>query len=104
MAFPNNLTKRKKCIRGHLNYWVSSILSNRSQSAVLEGARSKEVAVASGVPQGSVVGPLLFAIFINDLPSVASSHVQLFADDCIVYRAIKMNKDAITLQEDLNRL
>ena len=91
-------------IRGQLNQWVSSFLSNRSQSVVLEGARSKEVAVASGVPQGSVLGPLLFSIFINDLPSVVSSHVRLFADDCIIYRKIKKNEDALAFQVDLNQL
>lgn len=71
---------------------------------VLEGARSEEAAVASGEPQGSVLRPLLFAIFINDLPSAVSSRVQLFADDCIIYKAIKKNEDALTLQDDLNWL
>ena len=57
--------------------------------------------MASGVPQGSVLGPLLFAISINDLQSVVSSHVQLFADYCIIYRTPKKNEDVLTLQEDL---
>lgn len=91
-------------IRGQLNKWVSSFLSNRAQSVVLDGARSEDISVTSGVPQGSVLGPLLFAVFINDLPSVVSSHVRLFADDCIIYRTIKKDGDALALQEDLNQL
>ena len=58
----------------------------------------------SGVPQGSVLGPILFLIFINDLPDNLNSKARMFADDCIVYREIKSNKDQLTLQEDLDIL
>ena len=56
----------------------------------------------SGVPQGTVLGPILFLLHRNDLPSIVSSKVRLFADDCLIYRQIKSNNDQIELQRDLN--
>ena len=86
--------------------WISDFLDGRSQKVLLEGVSSETLPVTSGVPQGSVLGPLLFLVFINDLPDVVSaqSTVRLFADDCVLYRKIGCEGDAAALQRDLIRL
>ena len=58
----------------------------------------------SGVPQGTILVPILFPLYINDLPSIVSSKVRLFTDDCLIYKQIKNNNDQIELQRDLNLL
>ena len=68
---------------------------------VVEGEYSKSVYVESGVPRGTVLGPLLFLCHINDLPDSVTSNVRLFADDCLLYRIIKSQEDHYKLQNDL---
>ena len=84
--------------------WIESFLSNRTQRVILDGKASDPCNVVSGVPQGTVLGPLLFLIYINDLPDVVNSNVRLFADDCILYRHIKSTQDSKILQNDLFQL
>ena len=76
---------------------------NSKQSVVVDGKQSSLIDVVSGVPQGTVLGPLLFLLHINDLTSVVSSKVRLFVDD-LIYRNIKNKEDQIALQKDLNLL
>ena len=71
---------------------------------VLDGRASDPVPVLSGVPQGSVLGPVLFLIFINDLPDNIRSSVWLLPDDCVLYRNVKSSLDCQILQDDLNSL
>ena len=93
-------------IHGSLITWISSFLQGRVQRVVLDGESSEVSPVSSGVPQGTVLGPLLFLAYINDLPNCISegSRVRLFADDCIVYRVINNTDDASYLQHDLDAL
>ena len=92
-------------IRGNTREWILDFLSGRSQRVVLEGASSDSEPVVSGIPQGTVLGPVLFLLYINDLPDVAvHSTARLFADDYIVYRPIRNNDDTIILQNDLNKI
>ena len=91
-------------IRGNLLTWLSSFLHGRSQQVVVDGAKSPVCKVTSGVPQGSVLGPTLFLIYINDIVLNVKSEMRLFADDILLYRTIKNPNDHEILQEDLNTL
>lgn len=91
-------------IRGHTLAWVRAFLSNREQTVVLDNDKSDSVPVTSGVPQGSVLGPILFLAYINDLPEQTRSKVRLFADDTALYLAVTNLQDVTVLQEDLNNL
>ena len=91
-------------IRGDLLTWIKGFLTNRRQHVVCDGAASDWVKVISGVPQGSILGPLFFLIYINDIGEGLSSQTRLFADDCTVFREICSTQDCSTLQADLGTL
>lgn len=84
--------------------WIHCFLTNRQQLVTVNGFSSTLVSVTSGVPQGSVLGPLLFLIYINDIASNISSKISLFADDCVVYREVTNSFDLIQLQNDINTI
>lgn len=84
--------------------WIEEFLTNRFQTVKLNNHISNQTRVSSGVPQGSVLGPLLFLIYINDIACSLKSPIRLFADDCVVYREISNPDDTIILQSDLIRL
>ena len=91
-------------IRGDLLQWIQSFLTNRTQKVVVDGVCSSPCNVTSGVPQGSVLGPVLFLIYINDITTNIHSQLRLFADDCLVYRPINSPEDHKIFQDDLDKL
>ncbi|CAB4043417.1 Hypothetical predicted protein, partial [Paramuricea clavata] len=93
-------------IRGSLLKWFGSYLHDRKQRVVLDGKCSEWLDVTSGVPQGSILGPALFVLFINDMPDVISESgtLALFADDAKCLRTINSDADCVALQRDLNNL
>ena len=104
---PHELLKSKFFsygIGGKTLKWIDSFLCFRQQRVVVNGVKSDWAPVLSGVPQGTVLGPLLFSLYINDISSDIESEIRLFADDCVCYREIKDEKDTMKLQRDIDRL
>ena len=82
--------------------WIYDCLSNRSQAVVLGGTTSNILPVVSGAPQGSVLGPLLFLIYIDQVASsVTYSNITMYADDIAMYKIISNPSDYTYLQEDI---
>ena len=91
-------------IRGNILNWIKDFLDNRTQSVILNCTNSDNIAVSSGVPQGLVLGPILFLAYINDLPKQVRSRVRLFADDTAMYLALDKQADSEILQKDVEIL
>jgi ribonuclease P/MRP protein subunit RPP40 len=92
-------------IRGKVLSWIESFLTNRTQKVMVNGFLSEPAPVISGVPQGSVLGPLLFLILIGDIDrDIAESFISSFADDTRLTRAVSGVRDASSLQTDLEKI
>ena len=84
--------------------WIREFVLGRKQRVTVGGQLSAEVRVTSGVPQGRVLGPLLFPEYVNDIRRNMESTIRLFADDCVIYRKIINNAEMEKSQKDLDRL
>jgi len=91
-------------IRGHLLEWISSRLTKRYQRVIVDGESSSTTTVKSGISQGTVLGPLMFLVYINDINENITSSVCLFADDCVIYKTITSPQDPEQLQEGLHKI
>ena len=91
-------------IRGCLLQWIQNFLHERKQRVVFKGAVSEWCPVTSGVPQGSVLGPIFFLLFVHDLNDVVSSPLFQFADDHTIIRPILSNMDHVALQSDIHNI
>lgn len=105
VAHEKLLSKLHYCgIRGGTLRWIKSFLDDRTQNVLLNGVKSDDIPVSSGVPQGSVLGPILFLVYINDLPEQVKSNVRLFADDTALYLTFSKSASPAILQQDLQYL
>ena len=91
-------------VKGRILTWIKSFLTRRTQVVKVNGSLSESAPVLSGIPQGSVPDPLLFVLYINDLPEAINSDSFLFADDTKVFRGITSKDDALVLQSDIDSL
>ena len=91
-------------VAGKVLNWLCDYLTGRSAQVRVDGSLSRKIAATSGVPQGSVLGPILFLIFMNDLPQLAKCSITLFADDIKLWTSIKCIEDCSGLQSDLDAL
>ena len=89
-------------IQGKVHSWIKEFLTGRSQKVKIEGKSSKAAKVTSGIPQGSVLGPILFLVFINDLPDVIVSCMKLFADDAKIFGRVNSVMQATAVQNSLD--
>lgn len=108
-SVPHNLLLHKLSlygIGGPLHRWFSDYLHSRSQRVLIDGSFSTWAEVTSGVPQGGLLGPFLFLLFINDLPRTVSdqSSIALFADDAKCFRTVICPLDCNEFQHDINKL
>ena len=91
-------------IDGKINIWIRNFLTFRVQQTVCDGTQSPTQLVTSGVPQGTVLGPLLFLLYVNDLTDNLECSARLFADDCLLYIPITTTDDMNKLQSDFYKL
>ena len=91
-------------LSGSLLQWITSFLTGRRQRVLFRGATSDWTNVRSGVPQGSVLGPLLFNVYVNDLHLHLNSSMYAYADDTFIFREIKTDHDISVLQSDMDKL
>ena len=84
--------------------WIRNFLIGRSQRVVIDSAKSELAPVTSGIPKTSVFRPVLFIIYVNDLPDIIHSSIQMFADDTKVFNKITCSSDCEELQRDIDSL
>ena len=90
-------------IKGQILKWIEAFLSNRKQRVMINGSFSEWRPVTSGIPQGSVLGPILFIIYISDLPEVIKCYIKLYADDAKAYSVVNYQPQKVEVQYDVRK-
>ena len=88
-------------ISGPALNWIAAFLSGRKQKVRVNGSESSWASVLSGIPQGSILGPILFSLFVNDIPGKVKSLISMFADDTKIHTPLSSEDSMFQLQEDL---
>ena len=91
-------------VSGKLAEWMENYLRGREMRTIVRGIKSEWKMVSSGVPQGSVLGPIMFLLYVNDMPIGINSYMNMFADDAKIMRKVKTLEDCNKLQEDLDKI
>ena len=91
-------------ITGNSVSWIENFLLDRTQYLQVSGTRSSWISVTPGVPQDTIIGPLLFLIYINDIVHNLNSKIKLFADDAVLYSEVSNVHDVSLFQQDLDTL
>ena len=89
-------------IEGKVLCWVADFLSDRKVRILVRGEYSEWVDVISGVPEGPALGPILFLIYVNDIPEIVNCSIQMLADETKLFSNVKSIDDCNILQNDLN--
>ena len=84
--------------------WIGSFLHKKRQRVTINGVKSDWGSVTSGVPQGSVLGPILFILFVNSISEEVDGDIFLFSDNTKLYKIINTDEDQLAMQEDINNL
>ena len=84
--------------------WIKAFLRNRHQIVNVNGTKSDPATALSGIPQGSVLGPILLVKYVNDVPEVVKCGTYLFGDDTEIFRKMTTKEDVLQLQSDINSL
>ena len=95
---------QKYGIDGNLLLWIKDFLSQRTQYVKVNDSKSDVLPVISGVPQGSVLGPMLFVYYINDLPNSCAVNCKIFADDTKAFTQIRNDNDILLLQNSIDSM
>ena len=82
---------------------LTSFLEDREQRVAMDGACSQWACISAGVPQGSILGPIIFLVYINNLTEVVSLDIMIFADDTFIFRVVDQNSTE-ALNEDLRKI